>query len=157
MNSQTEPEDFLFEGAQVYEDKNDDYGDSWRQVGRFMKQLAGPDGITLETEEDFISFGLFTRRLDKLARAFNGEFLSDEMNFESIIDAHQDESVYAAMAASNQSERDDESTLSNVSKDEDTCEGRTVSEEPAVGIDHPTTDVRVQKSFDRGPGGPGRN
>jgi hypothetical protein len=99
------PEDNLFEGAETYKDKNDDYGDSWRQVGEFMKELAGPDGVHLETKEDFISFGLFTRRLDKLARSFNGEFNADGLNYESVTDAHQDEMVYAAMHATNQSDR----------------------------------------------------
>lgn len=97
----------LEDGADVYEEKQNDYGDSWRQVGKFMYRLAPDDGIHLETEEDFISFGLFTRRLDKLARSFNGEFVADEMKFESVLDSHMDESVYAAMHAENQHDREE--------------------------------------------------
>lgn len=99
------PEDVLFEGAETYEKKNEDYGDSWRQVGEFLHEIAGDDGVVLETPEDFISFGLFTRRLDKLARAFNGEFNTDSLNFEDVVDAHEDESVYAAMHASNEHDK----------------------------------------------------
>jgi hypothetical protein len=105
------PEDQLFDGAETYNEKNDDYGDSWRQVGAFLAELAGDDGITLESEEDFISFGLFTRRLDKIARAFNGEFNADSLNFESVVDAHQDEMVYAAMHATNEHDRVREGTV----------------------------------------------
>lgn len=101
----TTPIDVLVDGADTYERKNDDYGDSWRQVGEFLYKLSGGEGITLETKEDFVSFGLFTRRLDKLARSFNGEFVADDMNFESIEDAHADESVYAAMHTVNQMDR----------------------------------------------------
>jgi len=99
MTDADSPVDVLYEGADVYEGKQEDYGSSWRLVGKFLKNLAGDDGVTLKTEADFISFGLYTRRLDKLARAFNGEFNADELNFESVNDSHQDESVYAAMHA----------------------------------------------------------
>lgn len=119
-----DPEDYLFDGAETYAEKNDDYGDSWRKVGEFLYQLTEGEGVTLETKEDFISFGLFTRRLDKVARAFNGEFLADEMNFESIEDAHFDEMVYAAMSATNQSDRDPLEPVDD--------------EKVEVAIDHPT-------------------
>ena len=102
-----EPDDILFGGAETYEEKNDDYGDSWRKIGKIMHMLANGQPITLETPEDHISYGLFTRRMDKIARAFNGEFCADEMNFESVQDAHEDEMVYAAMHASNQEDRKD--------------------------------------------------
>lgn len=100
-----EPDDILFGGAETYEEKNDDYGDSWRKIGTIMHMLANGQPITLETPEDHISYGLFTRRMDKIARAFNGEFCADDMNFESVKDAHEDEMVYAAMHASNQNDR----------------------------------------------------
>lgn len=101
-----DPEDILFDCAETYSEKNEDYGDSWRNVGHILYLLAGEQSITLEDPEDFISFGLFTRRLDKIARAFNGEFVAEDMNFESIYDSHKDEAAYAAMHASNQKERD---------------------------------------------------
>lgn len=103
----TDPTSILESCASTYEDKNDDYGDSWRLVGEFLWLLAN-NGITLETKEDFISFGLYTRRLDKIARAFNGEFNDDDLNFESVMDSHEDEATYAAMHATNQSDRESE-------------------------------------------------
>jgi len=139
------PQEILAQGAETYEKKNKSYGDSWRMVGRFLHMLAGPDGITLETEEDFISFGLFTRRLDKLARAYNGEFNDDDLNFESVMDSHEDECVYSAMAAANQADRTESgtaeeeliSTLSNISNDEPDNE-RSEAEGEECGINHTT-------------------
>lgn len=95
-----DPEDFLFDGAETYESKNEDYGDSWRKVGIILHLLANREPITLETPRDHISYGLFTRRLDKLARAYHAEFRADELNHEPTIDAHKDDMVYAAMHAS---------------------------------------------------------
>jgi hypothetical protein len=93
------PSDILTESAEIYEQKNADYGHSWQAIGHLLHGLTKGEPITLETPEDFISIGLFTRRLDKLARTFNGEFLSDDLNFESIADSHADETAYAAMHA----------------------------------------------------------
>lgn len=104
MTTKTNPAEILNDGGHTYNEKNDDYGDSWRMVGQFLWMLSN-DGITLETEEDFISFGLYTRRLDKLARAFNGEFNDDDLNFEDVVDSHEDEMVYASMHAANQRDR----------------------------------------------------
>lgn len=95
----SEPQDILQRGSETYATKNDDYGDSWRQVGEVLRMFGG-DTIELETTEDHISYGLYTRRLDKFARAFHGEFVADEMNHEPVVDAHEDEMVYAAMHAS---------------------------------------------------------
>lgn len=97
--------DILGEGAEEYAKKHEDYGNSWRNIGRILHILAGGETVTLETPQDYVAMGLFTRRLDKFARAFNGEFVSDEMNFEPTADAHTDEMVYAAMAAANIEER----------------------------------------------------
>lgn len=98
--------DILNDGAETYESKNDDYGDSWRMVGQFLWMLAPSEGVTLESPEDFIAFGLYTRRLDKIARAYNGEFIADELNYEDVLDSHEDESIYAAMSAANQEDRE---------------------------------------------------
>jgi hypothetical protein len=129
-----DPTEILRDGADVYETKNDDYGDSWRQIGEVMQIFAGEDGIELETKEDFISFGLFTRRFDKLVRAFHGEFVSDGLNFESVEDAHADESVYAAMHAANQRDRADEVEYVNEKADPPDC-----------AIDHPTVQVETDE------------
>lgn len=103
----------LHDGADTFEKKTTDYGESWRKIGDILLNLSNGDPITLETKEDFVSFGLFTRRLDKFARAFHGEFAAEDMNFESVKDAHEDEMVYAAMHAVNQGER----------READDCEG----------------------------------
>lgn len=91
--------DILEEGARTYEKKNDDYGSSWYSIGEILHKMAGNEPVTLSSPEDWVRVGLYTRRLDKLFRSFNGEFRTDELNFESVADAHEDESVYAAMAA----------------------------------------------------------
>jgi hypothetical protein len=98
--SETEPPEILASGAETYREKNDDYGDSWRQVGEILHLLADGNTVELETRRDHISYGLYTRRLDKLARAYHGEFNADEMNFEPTVDAHEDEMTYASMHAS---------------------------------------------------------
>lgn len=100
-----DPEDFLFDGAATFQKKTKDYGQSWKTIGYILWQMANEEPITLESPEDIISFGLFTRRMDKMARAFHGEFQAEEMNFESVVDAHEDEMVYAAMAATNQHDK----------------------------------------------------
>jgi hypothetical protein len=98
------PDEILRQNAETYQDKNADYGDSWRLAGKTLAmwlQHAGMEDVTLPADEDtWNSIGLFTRRLDKLVRSFNAEFVVDELNFESTADAHEDESTYAAMAAS---------------------------------------------------------
>lgn len=93
------PTDILNESIETHEQKNDDYGAAWRRGGEMLSLLAD-EPITLETEEDYISLGLFIRRLDKIARAFNGEFLADDLNYESVTDSHSDEATYGAMHAS---------------------------------------------------------
>lgn len=97
--------DVLKEGAETYERKNEDYGKSWANIGHVLFKLANEQPVVLASPEDWIAAGLFTRRLDKLARSFNGEFLTEEMNFEAASDADEDESVYAAMQAVNKFDR----------------------------------------------------
>jgi hypothetical protein len=94
-----DPSQILRESAETYQKKNADYGESWRAIGEILHGLTKGKPVVLETPDDFVSFGLFTRRMDKLARCFNGEFLSDNLNFESIADSHSDEAAYAAIHA----------------------------------------------------------
>jgi len=97
--------DTLIDGAETFEEKSEDYGMSWKIIGEILLMLNEGEPLTLKSKEDFVSFGLFTRRLDKIARAFNGEFSQDDMNFESVADSHMDSAVYAAMSAVNQQDR----------------------------------------------------
>lgn len=94
-----DPADLLGEMGETYRRKNADYGDSWRRAGEIMHQMAGGEPVTIESVGEWIRIGLYFQRLHKLQRGFNGEFLADEMNFESIRDSHTDEGVYAAMHA----------------------------------------------------------
>lgn len=98
-------EEILKQNLETYKEKNEDYGESWKMTGQILHELAGGEPVTLESPEDWIAVGLFTRRLDKFARSFNQEFMTDDMNFESAIDNDMDESVYAAMQAENKDDR----------------------------------------------------
>lgn len=100
-----EVSDLLHSSAETFEKKTTDYGESWRKIGDILLNLSNGEPIVLESQEDFVAFGLYTRRLDKFARAFHGEFVADDMNFEAVEDSHADESVYAAMHAVNQRKR----------------------------------------------------
>lgn len=91
--------DVLEQNANTYQSKTEDYGESWYRVGEILHLMAGGESVTLDSPDDYARMGLYTRRLDKLCRAFNGEFLSDGLNHEPIVDAHEDESTYAGMHA----------------------------------------------------------
>lgn len=99
--------EILSDGADTFQLKTTDYGESWRNIGHIIHLMANGQPIVLETPEEIIAFGLFTRRLDKLSREFYGTFFADSMNFEGPIDSAEDESVYAAMSASNLYEMQD--------------------------------------------------
>lgn len=88
------------EGARIFEEKREDYGASVFEIGEILWIMAGEESVTLDSPEDFAALGILTRRLDKLGRAFNGEFCTDDdMNFEGVLDSHLDEMVYAALHA----------------------------------------------------------
>lgn len=91
--------DLLEAAADVHDGKNEDYGDAWRQVGHTIWRMGGEEPIVLESPEDINSLGIYWERLIKLYRGFNGEFNHDELNFETVEDAHRDVIVYAAMHA----------------------------------------------------------
>lgn len=113
--SQERPEDrprdwrtateIMGDSRDLYERKNADYGDSWTLAGKTMAmwfQHQGMDEVRIPTNEfHMTSFQLFTRRLDKMIRTFNGWFIMDEGDEyqvdESIVETHQDEVPYAAM------------------------------------------------------------
>jgi len=79
----------------MFEKKNSDYGNSFSKFGQICHVLF-PDGIKLESEEDFVKFGLFSNILTKLNRLANLEFnKKGDSNFESISDTCDDLSVYS--------------------------------------------------------------
>lgn len=93
--------EILEQNGETYQLKNADYGESWKNIGHILHLLANEQPVVLETPEDWIAAGLFTRRLDKIARSFNMDLLEHSPNFEGAVDADEDESVYAAMQAEN--------------------------------------------------------
>ena len=99
-------EDILGRSAETYAAKNEDYGESWYEIGHILYRMAGEEPVVLDSPHDWIAAGLFTRRFDKLYRSFNGEFGGHDMAFEPAVDADEDEVVYAAMAAANKALRE---------------------------------------------------
>ncbi|WP_372611554.1 hypothetical protein [Halomonas sp.] len=94
--------DVLEDSSSLYERKNADYGDAWRLVGKTMElwlQHQNVEELTIPANQhELNSFSLFTRRLDKMIREFNGWFVADGMEVEeSIAETHQDDVPYAAM------------------------------------------------------------
>lgn len=96
------PAEILESAKTLYEDKEEDYGASWRLTGEILSDIIktqGEDEIIIPAEPEYlIAFGLYTRRLDKLVRSFNGTFIADEMNVdESVTETVKDQAPYAAM------------------------------------------------------------
>jgi len=93
--------EILEESGELYEEKEADYGQSWKLVGKTIKlwlDHLGQDSLELTNQQELNSFGLFTRRLDKMIRAFNGWFCADEMQVnESVVETQEDMIPYAAM------------------------------------------------------------
>jgi len=93
------------ESQDLYERKNADYGDSWKLTGKTMAlwlQHQGKDELHIPVNEYTMNaLGLFTRRLDKMIREFNGWFmLAEDEEFqvaESIVETHQDDVPHSAM------------------------------------------------------------
>lgn len=96
------PADVLRENADLYAEKNDDYGDSWRLVGETIALWSDEldvDSVDLSDPEQAAMLGLYWERLIKLVRGFNLEFSNQSPNNESTEESHADASTYAAMAA----------------------------------------------------------
>jgi len=101
--SQLDPDEILKSNAEMYKQKNEDYGESWRLAGETMAMWAQEgiiDEIDPTDETQMISVGLYFQRLHKLTRSLNLEFGSGDPNNEPIAESHEDESTYAAMHAS---------------------------------------------------------
>lgn len=119
--------------ADTYQSKTTDYGESWYIIGELLYQMAHKESVTLESPEDWVRVGLYTRRLDKLARAFNGEFMGTELSYEPIVDAHADEGSYADMHAGVASMiADDDTDDADTDTDDDETKGIDIPESAAV-------------------------
>lgn len=57
----------LRECAALYEERNKVYGDNYLKFGVVMAEIF-PNGITLNTAEDFNRFGIFVQKVSKLTR-----------------------------------------------------------------------------------------
>ena len=96
------PDEILKDNAELYKQKNEDYGDSWKLAGYTLAMWADRlDGdVDMQDPDEAISFGLYVQRIHKLIRAFNLEFGHGDPNNEPIAESHRDESTYAAMHSS---------------------------------------------------------
>jgi hypothetical protein len=91
--------ELIEEHGETYEKKNEDYGDSWRLVGPALYVMMNQESVVLDSPEDWTRVSLYVRRMDKMIRSLQME-MSDgnEFNYESVMDTHGDESIYAVMA-----------------------------------------------------------
>lgn len=85
----TVPE-LLRAAADTYEQRNKLYGDNYKRFGSVMRALI-PDGVKLETEEDWNRFGVFFHLVGKVTR------YAANINSGGHADSAHDASVYAAM------------------------------------------------------------
>lgn len=83
------PADILSGLADLYRQRNAVYKDNWKHVGPVMAGFY-PDGVTLNTPEDFIRFHLFMLMIIKLTRYTNNWSAGHS-------DSLRDTAVYSAM------------------------------------------------------------
>jgi len=92
----------LEDSKELYGDKEDDYGESWRLTGKILSLIIeqqNQEEIVIPSDPDYlIALGLYTRRLDKLVRSFNATFIQEEVKVdESVAETVGDQVPYAAM------------------------------------------------------------
>ena len=80
----------LRQAAETFEERNKAYGDAYKNGGKVMHQLF-PNGLTLNTEEEWIRFGVFTMIVSKMTR------YAANMKSGGHKDSAHDLAVYAAM------------------------------------------------------------
>jgi len=83
-------DEMLIESAEIYAERNKIYGDGYKTFGKLVKALF-PDGVHLETEEDFTRWGVFQMMLSKIHR-YSQNFTKGG-HYDSLIDL----STYSAM------------------------------------------------------------
>lgn len=84
------PADTLRQAGEVYDQKNAEYGDSYKQFGHSLAAMF-PNGLTLNTADDFNRFAVFTLKTVKQHRYANN--FTKGGHEDSLLD----ESVYAHM------------------------------------------------------------
>ena len=90
MGTVGDPATILRDAADLFESRDEDYGDTWLNTGEVLKGLF-PDGLQLITKEDFSRYNTLQNLISKLKRYCH--------NFEKggHLDSVRDLEVYAAM------------------------------------------------------------
>lgn len=90
----------LDENRDILIEKNSDYGDAQHVVGQIL-EIQFPDGVTLESPQDFKRFGLYVRILDKVSRmgTLGFENADRQVDDETIVDTASDLANYATLFA----------------------------------------------------------
>ena len=81
--------DRLSELGSIYKDRNKTYGDNYKNFGKVMSGIF-PNGLTVQTEDDFNRLGVFVQLIAKATRYGNA---FDKRHADSL----DDTSVYAQM------------------------------------------------------------
>ena len=76
--------------AELYDKKNNEYGDSYKRMGHIMKAFF-PDGVRLISHEDFARYNLFEAVIGKMNR------YASNFHKEGHADSLDDAAVYAQM------------------------------------------------------------
>lgn len=90
------------DSEKLFKCKEEDYGESWRLTGKILVTILeqqDEDELVIPADPKALSaFGLFTRKIDKLVRSFNGVFIQDELEVdENLAETAQDQIPYDAM------------------------------------------------------------
>lgn len=88
--------DLLQQSADLFRTKNKEHGDAYYKVGQMLHVLY-PDGLTLNSLEDFTIIGTLVQILFKLARTSNTCFGDKDLVYDSRTDSPTDSSVYNMM------------------------------------------------------------
>jgi hypothetical protein len=102
MNSSTEKVKKIFdERKELFIAKNADYGNSWKVTGEILHHIFYKNPPKLETANDYIAFGVITRKLDKIIRYLNLRFRAERADIpESVTETIGDDGVYSFMLQS---------------------------------------------------------
>jgi hypothetical protein len=98
----TTVKEVLKDSEKLFTSKEQDYGESWRLTGKILAAILeqqDEDELVIPADPKALSaFGLFTRKIDKLVRSFNGVFIQDELEVdENLAETAQDQIPYDAM------------------------------------------------------------
>jgi len=109
-NRPVSADDILEGSAEVYRQKEGDYGEAWRVAGETLAMWSEELALSFDPTDptQAVLWNLYMQRLHKLLRGFNLEFSDSEPANESPAESHIDESTYAAIHASYVKQQSDE-------------------------------------------------